>query len=253
VEPSARIVSWNIRAGGGVRVAGIAAQLLAWAPDVVALSEFRATPPSAALARMLADGGLHHQATTADLGAPRENALLLASRWPIAPVRLRRPPAERRRFLLAGVQAPEAAGGFVLGTMHAPNMVTGRKWPLLDALLELAGRWRRGPALLVGDTNTGRAGVDEESPVFDRRHHEWMEAMHRRWPDALRHLHGDEARAFTWYSPNGRNGFRLDQAFVNRSLLPRLGGLRHEWGALEGDPRREALSDHAALILDLGR
>ena len=42
-----RIVSWNIRAGGGRRIARIADQIARWAPDVVALSEFRATPPSA--------------------------------------------------------------------------------------------------------------------------------------------------------------------------------------------------------------
>ena len=41
-----RLVSWNIRAGGGRRVEGIAEQIARWQPDVVALSEFRATPPS---------------------------------------------------------------------------------------------------------------------------------------------------------------------------------------------------------------
>ena len=45
-----RIVFWNIRAGGGVRVGRIAAQLERWAPDAVALCEFRATPPSLELA-----------------------------------------------------------------------------------------------------------------------------------------------------------------------------------------------------------
>jgi hypothetical protein len=49
-----RIVFWNIRAGGGVRVGRIAAQLGRWAPDAVALCEFRATPPSLELARSLA-------------------------------------------------------------------------------------------------------------------------------------------------------------------------------------------------------
>jgi exonuclease III len=53
-----RIISWNIRAGGGRRVAGIAAQLQRWRPDVVALQEFRGTAPSRELARRLADLGL---------------------------------------------------------------------------------------------------------------------------------------------------------------------------------------------------
>src|SRR3989442_12555136 len=56
-EARVRVVVWNIRAGGGVRAAGIARQLARWQPDVVALSEFRATPPSARLAARLVAGG----------------------------------------------------------------------------------------------------------------------------------------------------------------------------------------------------
>ena len=44
-----RVVAWNIRAGGGARADAIARQLARWQADVVALSEFRATPPSARL------------------------------------------------------------------------------------------------------------------------------------------------------------------------------------------------------------
>ncbi len=107
---------------------------------------------------------------------------------------------------------------------------------------------------MVGDTNTGRAHFDEESPVFGDRHDEWMHAMYRRWPDAHRLHAGDEARAYTWYSPNGGNGFRLDEAFLHPSLAARLLAIHHAWGADPGadapSQRREALSDHAALILD---
>ena len=69
-----RIIAWNIRAGGGIRVAAIGRQLQRWVPDVVALSEFRATPPSGLLRRALAECGLVHQLTTADPRAPTVNA-----------------------------------------------------------------------------------------------------------------------------------------------------------------------------------
>src|SRR4029077_19232757 len=78
-----RIVSWNIRAGGGSRTVAIADQLARWSPDVVALSEFRATPPSVDLSRVLAQRGLTYQLCTAFAGLPRVNALLVASRWPL--------------------------------------------------------------------------------------------------------------------------------------------------------------------------
>ena len=43
---SMRIISWNIRAGGGGRINQIAAAIDGWQPDIAALSEFRATPAS---------------------------------------------------------------------------------------------------------------------------------------------------------------------------------------------------------------
>ncbi|MEX2229691.1 MAG: endonuclease/exonuclease/phosphatase family protein [Dehalococcoidia bacterium] len=251
-----RIVAWNIRAGGGRRADAIVAQLARWRPDAVALSEFRATPPSGAIAEAMRELGLVYQRTTADPRDPRTNALLVAARWPLRRVGVRRAPVDRHRWLLTRVAAPaEAGGAFALGAMHIPNYATGRKLPFLDAVHASVRAWRGGPAVLVGDTNTGRMGVDEETAVFDRRHHDWMDAMHDRWPDALRHLHGDETRVFTWYSPNGGNGFRLDEAFVAPGMLPRLLAVRHEWGAASGEAavtvaRRDALSDHAALILD---
>jgi len=236
-----RIVAWNICAGGGYRGGALAAQLSRFRPDVAALCEFRGTPPSAALALALAETGLCHQLTTASAATPGLNALLIASRWPLDLVRLRRAPSEPGRWLLARVDAPHA---FTLGAMHVPNRVSGRKWPFLDAVLDVAERWRDGPALFVGDTNSGRPGIDEESPAFNAREGAWIDGLERAgWRDAFRHLRG-AARAYTWYSPNGRNGFRIDQAFVNPQLLPRLARARHVWG-------RDRCSDHAALLIDL--
>ena len=70
-----------------------------------------------------------------------------------------------------------------------------------------------------------------------------------KWKDAFRLLHG-EARDFTWYSPNGRNGFRLDQAFLHPALHERLTNFDYVWGG-NTQYRREDLSDHAAIILDM--
>ena len=244
-----RIVSWNIRAGGGRRVEGIEAQLQEWVPDIVALSEFRGTPPSQWLAESLADAGLAHQISTTSAKRPTVNSLLVASRWPVRRLRVRDSPKEPGRWLLLEVLMPTP---FALGAMHVPNRVSGRKLPFLDAVLDLARRWRRGPALFVGDTNTGRIDVDEESPAFDKKEDGWMAAMEEaRWNDAFRYIHGDE-RAYTWYSPNKGNGFRLDEAFVHHSMVERLREARYHWGkdASIGS-RRDSLSDHAALVLDL--
>jgi hypothetical protein len=215
---------------------------------VAALCEFRATPPSQILAGRLADLGLTHQLSTADPMATNANCLLLASRWPLVRVRKPRGPDEPARWLLASIGAPRP---FMLGAMHVPNRVSGRKWPFLDAVLGVAERWRDGPALLLGDTNSGRPGIDEESPAFNEREGAWMEGLARAgWRDAFRHLRGP-ARAYTWYSPHAGNGFRIDQAFVNPGLLSSLVGARYAWGSHGSSAGRAALSDHAALLLDL--
>ncbi|HEU5324077.1 MAG TPA: endonuclease/exonuclease/phosphatase family protein, partial [Methylomirabilota bacterium] len=227
----------------------IARQLARWAPDVVALSEFRATAPSRALAAALAAHGLAHQLTTATARRPGLNALLVAARWPLRRVRLGAAPAEPARWLAAAVDGPRPV---VVGAMHVPNRVSGRKYPFLDAVLACARAWRLGPALLVGDTNSGRRGIDEEAPAFSAREEGWIDALAGYgWLDAFRHLRAD-VRAYTWYSPNGRNGFRIDQAFVNGALLARLEGAAYVWGGAARRGRRDALSDHAALLVDLG-
>jgi exonuclease III len=243
-----RIVAWNIRAGGGTRAGRIARQLRRWGPDVVALSEFRATSPSGALARTLAAQGLAYQLTTADIRLPGRNALLLASRWPMRRVRLATAPVDPCRWLVAMVEAPVP---LVVGAMHVPNRVTGRKYPFLDAVLACARRWRRGPALFVGDTNSGRRVIDEESPGFNAREEGFIDALAGcGWHDAFRHLRAEE-RVYTWYSPNGRNGFRIDQAFVNAALLAHLTDAAYLWGGASRQRRRDAISDHAALVVDL--
>jgi exonuclease III len=243
-----RVVAWNIRAGGGGRAAAIGRQLVRWAPDVVVLSEFRATPPSRALAAVLAARGWPHQLTTADVSSPGINALLIAARWPLRRIRLPAAPADPHRWLVAGLDVP---GGLVVGAMHVPTRVTGLKYPFLDAVLTCARRWRRGPALLVGDTNSGRRGLDEEVPVFSAQEDGWIDDLGGcGWLDAFRHLRAEE-RAYTWYSPNGANGFRIDQAFVNTPLLARLKEAAYVWGGARRRARRDALSDHAALVVDL--
>lgn len=240
-----RIVFWNILAGGGKRANAILSHLIAWKPDVIALCEFRATQASQSIAEELQLQGWEHQLTTATEDHRARNALLLASRFPLEAVRVPNAPEPAHRWLFAQVAASVP---FHIGVMHIPNMHTGFKYPYHDAVLSLVKNWTNGPAVLIGDTNTGLPEVDEESPAFTPKEahfmHE-MEAAH--WHDAFRYLHGDEP-AYTWYSPNGRNGFRLDEAFVNTNLIAHVTECRYVWA--QADELRQ-VSDHAAILLDL--
>lgn len=248
----ARIIYWNIRAGGGKRVDGIYAQLVAWQPDIIGLSEFRGTPASQTLAQLLSDSGFVYQISTVNQSKLAKNALLLASRSPLRAVKSKHMPTLRERWILAEATTPSP---LTVGLMHVPNYTHPTlKYPFLDAVLKMSHNWRRGPAILGGDTNCGKRYIDEEKPMSGsfQREHDFIVGMEDRgWADAFRHLHGDQ-REYTWYS-HRNNGFRLDYAFLSPKLTPHLSATRHEWGHNPSEPdRREGLSDHAALIIDIG-
>ncbi|MEM7124676.1 MAG: endonuclease/exonuclease/phosphatase family protein [Chloroflexota bacterium] len=251
MKESSRIIFWNIRAGGGKRIDGIADQLLAWQPDIIGLSEFRGTPASQALAERLRESGFLHQIQTVNPCELAKNALLLASRFPMSTVKSKHMPTLRERWILAKVAAPSP---LTVGLMHVPNYTHPTlKYPFLEAVLKMSGNWRRGPAILGGDTNCGKRNIDEEKPMSGgfQREHDFIVGMEERgWADAFRSLHGDR-REYTWYS-HRNNGFRLDYAFLSPALTPQLSATRHEWGIDPTQPgRRDGLSDHAALIVDI--
>lgn len=169
-----RIVSWNIRAGGGVRAEKIALQLKRWEPSVVVLCEFRGTPASQYIASELRSQGLVHQRMSIDPEHLPTNALLIASRWPLRLLSHQSFPVEPCRWLSVSVRAPRP---LVLGAMHIPNRETGRKYDFHKSVLETAKRWRPREGLIVGDTNTGWPDLDEEVPCFGAKEQRFMQAM----------------------------------------------------------------------------
>ncbi len=243
-----RVLAWNIRAGGGRRIDAITDAIDELSPDLLVLSEFRATPPSQQLAQRLRRMGYAFQHTTTAQVKLGANALLIASKMAQRRVGLRQYPREPGRWNMVRLIGP----GLSIGGLHIPNQHTGRKPQFHEATLAIMQRWRGGPAIILGDTNSGQIGIDEERPVFTQRTHQWFEHIQATgWRDAFRVLHGNR-REYTWYSPGYDNGFRLDQAFVSPELGSRLVNVQHIWVQHPDAPgRRDAVSDHAALVLDL--
>lgn len=242
-----RLVSWNIRAGGGKRAAGIVKQIQDWQPDIIALSEFRGTAASCWIAAELQSCGFRYQRTTVDPANPAANSLLLASRWPLRTSTIKNAPDNPRRWLHTNIASPNP---ITVIAIHIPNRSTGLKYPFLDAVINTVKNWRGPPAIILGDTNSGCIDIDEESPAFNKVEDQWIKTMNLlHWKDAFRHLNNNK-RAYTWYSPNGRNGFRLDQAFMHPALHGKLKRFEYIWGG-DTSERRETLSDHAAIVMDL--
>ena len=110
--------------------------------------------------------------------------------------------------------------------------------------------------MIGGDTNTGVPPLDGPSASFHNWEVDWIAQLQERgWADAFR-VRYPRTAAPTWYSPNRQTGYRLDQIFVHRDLHGAMRSVRHRWGATVPKPspdtaRRESLSDHAAMLIDL--
>ncbi len=239
-----KILIWNIMHGGGRRASKIVERIHRAKPDLLILTEFRGTPPSREIAARIKEMGLSQQLKTTSKSQPAKNALLLASRWPLKRIHWKRSPEPEERRLLAHVRAPTP---ITIAAVHVLNRVSGKKYPFLDAICDLARRWRGGGAMMVGDYNTGRIGEDESVKCFNRREDDFMTTMSKTgWADAYHSIHGQK-RAYTWRAPGGGGSFRLDHAFINRHAKGRLLDADIDWPS--GDPRPP--SDHAALWITL--
>ena len=228
-----RLLTWNIRHGGGYRVDKIADWIADCAPDVVVLTESRATPPSLRLRAALATLGLEHQIATAL--TPTANGVLLASRLPMTRVRL---PLSLRaypqRFAIAQV-----AGLRIVGTYFPATGKTIR--PVFESLLRVAPLWLRNKTIMLGDFNAGHEVHDCEKPIAFTCARHFEQLLAQGWVDAWRAEHGLR-REYSWRSHTG-NGFRIDHAFVSPALAPYVHSAHYDHTV------RDKLSDHSALLL----
>ncbi len=240
-----KLLTWNIMHGGGAtRLPNIGLALLEWAPDLIAITEFR-TIRGGSLRAVLADHGWRHQAQSpGDRGA---NTVFIASRRPIEGVnghtRLR--DDLRRRLLTVTL-----AGGTVVTAAHVPDAQRSDR----AGMVARTGVWREivatarshrdGAHIVLGDLNTGRHRLDEAGATFS------CTAMLGRlaslgYVDAWRAVHGMGARQGSWRSHAGAD-FRLDHALVSARLAGTIRGAAYAQNAL-----KNRLSDHAPLLVDL--
>jgi hypothetical protein len=98
VQARMRILSWNIRRGGGSRLERIQGVIAGHNPDVLVLPEFRNNPAGDALRDWLAKFG-HHHIIAPPTEAPAHNTVLLSAREPFVPVHFPELGAKTRRCI----------------------------------------------------------------------------------------------------------------------------------------------------------
>ena len=202
-----KIVSWNIRHGGTKsKQPDICNQLESWEPDVVGLSEFRESATSQAIAASLAKLGLTYQLTTAAATERGRNFLLLASRFPLK--------AKTSEGLLksSGRWLHATARGISIMLMHVPNR-SGAKWQFHAEVIEQLAQNSSRRAIAMGDTNTGRPGLDEENKFFYRKEGAWLDAVESAgWVPS-----GMTKRGAKYYA-----NFRFEGKIIRKVLSPNL-------------------------------
>jgi exonuclease III len=229
-----RLLAWNIRAGGGVRIAAIAEALARHDADIVVLSEYRSGLAGDRLRAALAMLGYAWMTTTQP--PPGANGVLIAARRrlrELGPVCATLP--EPWRMLQVRV------GAVLLAGIYMPNLRA--KVPYWEALIAALAPQAGARAVAIGDFNTCRAWVDEPGAIDSTAHYlDRVEAIGFR--DLWRHRFPD-GREYSWYSTRG-NGFRIDHAFFSVALAKRAGEVRYSHAE-----RTAGLSDHSALLVEL--
>jgi exonuclease III len=229
-----KILSLNLRHGGGKRIPAILTYIAEQSPDVFIASEYRQGKTGAALR-----GGLEDLGIGTFRAAPADNHLtngvLIAARARAAPVTLNPQPQRHDRHRIAGLQLPSVQ---ILGLYFA-NLKA--KHSLFDFLLQLP-QLEQTPCLLVGDFNTGSHHRDEPGTIFHCAD-KFDRLVGNGWSDLWRARHGDAAREYTWYSRTG-NGFRLDHALANPSAVPFISSCHYDHST------RDGISDHSAVVLE---
>ncbi|HEX9842390.1 MAG TPA: endonuclease/exonuclease/phosphatase family protein [bacterium] len=240
-----RLVTLNLRHGGGRRTPALLAHLLRHEADVLVLCEHRhpaAGSATAGLREGLAAAGYAHQVASHD--APRINHLLVASRLPVVPA----PRGVAAVLRVDPVRLlPVQVDGLLVVGVHLPNLKA--KLPHWRALLRLAARPAAEQAIFMGDFNSGHHVRDVQRPPFpfSASYEEYLGALEAQgWVDAWRSLH-PRRREHTWFSHRQR-GFRLDHAFLSPALAPALRS-----AAFDHAVRTSGASDHSALRVELAR
>jgi exodeoxyribonuclease-3 len=234
---SIRILTLNIRHGGGKRIALLADWIVAKSPNVVVLPEWRNNDSGQRIRKILTDNGL--TTIAAARGKSRLNSVLLAAidfteSWEVTP-------------------ANTTAGDLILIEITKRVRILGcyfpqrqAKAPFFQQCIEVASKNRDAPFVMTGDFNTGRNDLDIEdtgTPFYCADRFEALGGVGL--IDLWRARHGDR-REWTWRSP--ANGFRIDHAFGNEAFIKRFPAFRCE---IDHSPRLAGLTDHSAVVLEV--
>ena len=241
-----RLLTYNIRHGGGGREASLASVIRAADPDVVILQE--ATKPEVV-------EGLAAALGMTSFASRRRQSLAFMSRLPIAHYEWHRPRLSRHAFLEVVPEGDRVRiFGLHLSAVHAA-WTERRRVMELRALLKSIERHQAGFHVLTGDFNTLAPGelLDIRQLPQRLRALVWLSGgrirwqtisvvLHARYADVFRSLHPEDP-GLTF--PTWGSHVRLDYMFAPATELTRALSCR-----IVDHPEARAASDHFPLFAE---
>jgi len=230
-----RILAWNLRHGGGnTRTPEQALFINSQAPDIVVLSEYREGRGSQ-LRAMLADEGLTY--VLSPKAPPTRNRVAMLSRWPIVPLREE---AWQPRLLCALIPSIDTT----LIAAHVPDESDEtRRAATWQGVVGLAREFAGGNALVAGDFNTARTGIDAQrsGQTCER----WMgELATAGFRDCMvEHARRTcEPLAPSWFGPLGERA-RIDGIWASSTLFHQFESASQDTSCITN-----RLSDHTSIL-----
>lgn len=263
-----RLITWNIRHGGGRHVESQAAWLGEHEPDIVALQEARLTTLARHEAGLRAAGLMHIAHSFGLLEQSKiardrqKNGVLIASRWPLRNLSwtgTALPLPERH----LAVRVEHPAGEIELHSVYMPvgSADGDAKVITFEAIHSLLAVSSTIPRILCGDFNSPQTELPDGTLVTfgqnPRRKGGWRVSLPRKdaaersvlvglaasdLHDVFRGLHGYGKAEASWHysSRYCSKAFRLDHILASSSLCAERCEYHHE-------PREKKLSDHSAM------
>ena len=228
-----RLLTLNIRHGGGKRVDSIVNFLSRFSADVIVLTEYKENSNAPTFKTRLFELGYKWQASSSIV--PKENSVFLASRSPfisnsqygaLGSHAHRLLSARFPRFNLIGVYFPQNEA----------------KRPVFDFLQNQWPGLLGESGLVIGDFNTGKPNLDEAGNTFACA--DCFSALGESGLVDSWRSRNPEAREFSWVSA-AKNGFRIDHIFCTALLDKQVTRIDYSHG-----PREEKATDHSAMIAE---
>jgi exonuclease III len=232
-----RIVSLNIRHGGGNRISRLADWIETIDPSVVVIPEWRNNGSGKILRDRLTEAGFRTVATAR--ATTKINSVLLAAIGLTESREVTPPTSPAGDLILIDL----IQGVQILGC-YFPQRKT--KASFFQQCIHLAQENPDVPFVMIGDLNTGRNDLDIEGTGTRFDCADLFEALNREAGliDLWRARYGDQ-QEWTWRS--SANGFRIDHAFGNKAFINRFPAFRC---VIDHAPRLSGLTDHSAVVLE---